>query len=232
MSIDMRYYRYRELEPVSDLAPEERPTFNDLQNNAEAGLVKRGIARYLFSRNPERSIKLHTYLGAPLVRAAIMGTYGRLIPRSGGSNYRTDPLKSRLEAATRFAVGGSVFNEVVHTAVAAWSAEIAVDQIANGYNPTVSAVVMGVNAALVSLQRYNRARMAVRANEELQKGATYRDGYENYLGIDHRAVENYEGTLAVTSKDNSDVPTMLEIGANPDLSTAKPQRAFPSNQSY
>ena len=55
---------------------------------------------------------------------------------------------------------------------------MAVDQIANGHNPTVSTIAMGVNLALVSLQRYNRARMVVRVNGELQKGATYRDGYK------------------------------------------------------
>jgi hypothetical protein len=191
----MRYYGYREPDPVSDLPPEERPTFNDLAENAEAGIVRRGISRYLFSRNPERSIKVHKALGAPVTRAIIMGTYGRLIPRSSGSNYRTDPTKSRLEAATRFAVGGSVFNEAVHTAVAAWNAEIMVSHLADGHNFTVSAIATGVNAALVSLQRYNRARMVVRANEELVSRATYRDDYTNYLGLDHRAVENYEATL-------------------------------------
>ena len=84
----MWHYENRGLEPVYDLAPEERPTFNDLQDNAKTGLIKHGVARYLFSRNPERSIKQHTYLGAALVRAAIMGTYGRLIPRSGGRSTR------------------------------------------------------------------------------------------------------------------------------------------------
>ncbi|MDB5185075.1 MAG: hypothetical protein JWN38_883 [Candidatus Saccharibacteria bacterium] len=201
----MKYYSYRGPEPSSDLPPEERPNFQDLEQHAEAGIVKRGIARYLFSRNPERSIKVHTCLGAPVVRAVLMGTYGRLIPRSGGSNYRTDPSKSRLEAATRFAVGGSVFNEAVHTALVAWNTEILVNDISDGHNFTVSAIATGVNAALVSLQRYNRARMVVRVNEELEAGATYRDTYENYLGIDHRAAVNYEATLAKIKPDG-DIP--------------------------
>jgi len=218
----MRYYGYREPEPTSDLPPEERPDFQDLEQHAEAGIVKRGIARYLFSRNPERSIKVHKALGAPVTRAIIMGTYGRLIPRSGGSNYRTDPSKSRLEAATRFAVGGSVFNEALHTAVAAWNAEILVNNIADGHNFTVSAIATGVNAALVSLQRYNRARMVVRVNEELEAGATYRDDYKNYLGIDHRAVENYEATVASSNPD----------GAMPSPDTATLDVTPPISQTY
>ncbi|MEO8105300.1 MAG: hypothetical protein ABI602_03095 [Candidatus Saccharibacteria bacterium] len=178
-----------------DSSPEKpiegRPSFQDLETYAEAGIVKRGIARYLFTRNPERSIKMHTYLGAPLLRKAIMGTYGRFMARNGSNNYRLDATKSKIEAATRFAVGGSVFNEAVHTMAASQQAYFLVNNIAEGRNPSGSVIGIGLNVALVGLQRYNRARMVLRVEEELQTGTQFSSSYKNWLGIDARAEENY-----------------------------------------
>src|ERR1043165_6821313 len=110
--------RVPDFDQPNQRAPQEQLAFQDLKNHAPVGAVRRALTRYLFTRNAERSIRLHTYLGAPLLRTAIMGTYGRFSPRSSLSNYRTDASKSRIEAATRFAVGGSVFNEVIHASIA------------------------------------------------------------------------------------------------------------------
>jgi hypothetical protein len=44
------------------------PTFYDLEMNAEAGTVRRVLARYLITQNYERSIKWHRRLGSPIVR--------------------------------------------------------------------------------------------------------------------------------------------------------------------
>jgi len=54
----MSYDEFPGQESIPGLPLEERPTFQDLQRNAAAGPVGRGVARYLFSRNPERSIKV------------------------------------------------------------------------------------------------------------------------------------------------------------------------------
>lgn len=175
-------------------APSEGPNLNDLMDNAEAGFARRAIARYLFSRNPERSVKAYTHLGMPLVRKVVMATGGRIVPqRDGiGTNYHTDNSKSVIERSTRFAVGGSVFNEVVHTALAANSVHNMINHFADSSSPAISISAFGVNAALVGLQRYNRARMHVRINEELAAGNTFDPDYTNWLGIDGRAVANYE----------------------------------------
>lgn len=167
------------------------PTFNDLLDNAEAGVMKRALNAYLFSRNPERTIKIHKFLGAAATRSVIMNTYGKYFPRWSGSNYRTDASKSRLEGATRFAVGGSVFNEAVHAGVAIWNVGIVYFLIQFDRSIIFNSAAIVFNSALVSLQRYNRAKMVVRINEELEAGREYDDEYTNWLGLDSRAVDNF-----------------------------------------
>lgn len=179
-------------ETKSSLAPAERPTFNDLLDNTEAGVTQRGISRYLFSRNPDRSVKMYTYLGMPMVRTVVMGSLGRLIPRSANSNYRTDPRKTIIEGSTRFAIGGSVFNEGVHSAVATYYVYNTISAINGGENPFFDVTFLCANTALVGLQRYNRSRMVQRINQELAAGNTYDTDYGNWLGIDRRAVLNYQ----------------------------------------
>jgi hypothetical protein len=169
----------------------ERPNARDLQQYAPADIVRRGLARYLLPRNPARTVRIHTYLGAPLTRALIMKTYGRLIPRTPFSNYRTDPYKSRIEAATTFALGGSVFNEAVHAAGMLMSSSAITSGINEGNLSASSVVSLVFNGALVSLQRYNRARMMLRVDEELAAGNGYRPDYRNWLAMDERAVEAY-----------------------------------------
>jgi len=189
------YERFEELE---QLPPEERPTFQELEQNAEAGVVRRGIARYLITQNPERSIKMHTMLGTPLVRKAVMGTVGRIFPSGNGGNYRLDRNKSRIEAANNFALNGSVANEGLHTgAVMQQGYELVSHLIGHG-DVAFNSTAIGINLALIALQRYNRARMVKRVDEELSEGNQFRPDYKNWLGIDARAVENYRETVTVT----------------------------------
>jgi hypothetical protein len=184
-----------------DIPEAERPDFNDLQENAEAGLIKRGISRYLFTRNPERSLKVHRAIGSPMIRKVFIGTVGRSVSRSSGrDNYWLDHSRSKIESATNFSVNGSAFNEVVHTVCAMPASVDVATSIAEGrygISTAVNAGLAGFSYALVALQRYNRARMVQRVNEELAAGNGFRSSYENWLGIDARAVENYRQTLEV-----------------------------------
>lgn len=201
-----------------DYIPEgERPDFNDIIDNSESGIVKRGITKYLFSRNPERSVKRHKMFGAAITRAVIMGTYGRFIPRGPMSNYRTDPEWSRLESSTRFAIGGSVVNEAIHTVAGMHNAYSIAENVSDGKNFTIQAVALGLNTALVSLQRYNRARMVMRVNEELEQGNGFRPYYRNWLNLDSRALDNYRNSL------ENDQENQL-----PDQSQDIPQHALPA----
>lgn len=206
----MSDYWSRMYEPAPAFKPEERPDFYELQQNAEAGIVKRGLTRYFFTRNYERSIKMHRMLGTPLIRKAVMGTIGRVVSRPGmGGNYRLDNSKSRIEAATKFAVNGSIFNEAIHTVAATPTSVEVATSIAEGRYGTgfiANAAGAGFNLALVALQRYNRARMIKRVDEELAGGATFRPGYENWLGIDARAVENYREGLEQSAIEPASVP--------------------------
>jgi hypothetical protein len=108
------------------------PNFYDLQDNAEAGFIKRSIGRYFFTRNYERSIRIHRAIGSPLVRKVVMGTVGRISQPGSGGSYRLDHSRSRLESAVNFSVRGSVFNEVVHTFGALPSAVDAAYKLATG----------------------------------------------------------------------------------------------------
>ena len=191
----------------STLPPVERPNFYELEKNAEAGIVKRGLARYLITQNYERSLKWHQRLGSPIVRKLVMGTVGRISTSGSGSNYRLDDSRSKIESATNFAFRGSVINEVVHTAAAMPASIEVANSIIEGRYGTgtlTNAGAAGFNLALVALQRYNRARMIKRVDEELRSGATFRPSYENYLGIDARAVENYEASLERPHKTAED----------------------------
>ena len=172
----------------------EFPSFYDLQDHAESTLIRRGIARYLIPRNYEKSIRRHQAMGSPIVRKVVMGTIGRTTKSGQGGNYRLDAKRSPIEASTNFAFRGSVFNEVVHTIGALPSALVLADGLIEGRVGVASAVCAvgcGFNLALVALQRYNRARMIQNVDNELKSGYVFREGYENYLGIDARAVDNY-----------------------------------------
>ena len=172
----------------------EYPSFYDLQDHAESSLVRRGIARYLIPRNYEKSIRRHQALGSPIVRKVVMGTIGRTTTSGQGGNYRLDAKRSPIEASANFAFRGSVFNEVVHTIGALPSMIVIADGLIEGRPSVASAVSVvgcGFNLALVALQRYNRARMIQNVDNELRSGYVFREGYENYLGIDGRAVDNY-----------------------------------------
>ena len=196
MNYDFDAYHYKEC--TSSLPEAERPTFYDLQKNAEAGIVRRAFARYFTTRNYERSIRRHERLGTPIVRKIVMGTVGRGAKPGGGGNYRLDNTRSRIEAATNFAYRGSVFNEAVHTlAILPIGSDMTNAIMEQRYGPgtIVNVGAAALNLSLVALQRYNRARMIKRSDEELQAGATYRPGYRSWTGIDCRAVDNYTETL-------------------------------------
>lgn len=189
------------------------PSVYDLQDHAEASLLKRGIARYLIPRNYEKSIKRHQALGSPVVRKLVMNTVGRLSRTGQGFNYRLDYRKSRIEASMNFALKGSVFNEVVHTVGAIPSALVLGDTLLAGSRgvaaPAIALAGIATNLSLVALQRYNRARMIKTVDAELQNGYIFRDDYRNYLGIDARAVDGYIVDL-ITQKNNTLPETVFE----------------------
>ena len=173
---------------------ELEPTVNDLMEYSEASVARRALTRYFFTRNPEKTIQRHEKLGTPLIRQLVMGTVGRLFPRNhqGWSNYRLDKTKRPIDAAMRFAVSGSVFNEVIHTAAAAHNiAVIASDVMTSVHRleglASSTPGFFALNVALVALQRYNRARMLKRVNDELAAGESLGYGDRNWTGVDYRA---------------------------------------------
>lgn len=183
------------------LPQEVEPSVDDLVNYAEANIAQKALTRYFFSSQPERTVQRHERLGTPLIRAAVMGTVGRLFPRNhyGWSNYRLDKSKRPIDAAMSFATGGSVFNEVIHTGAAAQNISIIAADVmssvdhhlltANGY---VGIGFFALNTALVTLQRYNRARMLVRINEELAAGESFSEQAKNWTGVDARAEDAFD----------------------------------------
>jgi len=196
-----------------DAALETKPSFYDLEDHAEAGLVKRGLARYLITQDYERSIKWHRRLGTPIIKRLVVHTANRdLEPGSGNDqgNYRLNRHRSPLEAVTNFALRGSVKNELVHTVVSIPTSAIAVYGMVEGVNRWLlgaETLATGLNMAMVPLQRYNRARMIRVADRLLQRGEEFRPDYENWAGIDSRAMDNYRASWAELSPE-SPVPAI------------------------
>lgn len=174
-------------------------SFNDVLDSKNVGIIRRGIRRYLFSRNPERSIKMHEALGIPIVRKVVMGTVGRIVPAYSGFNYRLNGRRdSKLDSVAGFAVGGSVFNEVVHTYAAAAGAKTLASEFLEGnFHLDYRVGMLAGNLALVALQRYNRARTTKVMDNALQRGREFSPFYKNWLGIDNRALESIEPQLSL-----------------------------------
>jgi hypothetical protein len=178
-----------------------KPTIRDLQKSAPTGWGKKALAWYLIPSDPENSIKCHELLGTPIIRKAVMGTMGRLFPPGSGLVYRLDHNLPGIEAETNFMLKASVINELVdtvgilalHTYKYLQSGEIdEKEKQSHALLTGLYAAVTIINLGAIALQRYNRARMVKRVNERFQNGETYADDYENYLGIDARAVRNFQ----------------------------------------
>jgi hypothetical protein len=100
---------------------------------------------------------------------------------------------------TGFAVRGSVINELIHVAAALYAVLPVTAGLAAGrFGATfvINAVAVAVNAALVALQRYNRARMVRAADRFLASGHGYRADHRNWAGLDRRALQRYHGRAA------------------------------------
>ncbi len=183
----------------------ENPTFHDLQAHAEAGFVRRALTRYLVPDDPTASIERHERFGTPLIRSAVMKTVGRVISRpGGGGNYRLDHTRPPIEAANNFAFRGSVFNESLHTySAVSHISDVVSDVLQYDYTASTagSALGVGFNLGLVALQRYNRARMIQRVDQELQVGHTFPSQYKSWTGIDARAHGNF---MAAQDPDSSE----------------------------
>ena len=179
-----------------DDSDHDTPTVSELMKHTNKGLGKRALTRLLFTTNPERSVRIHERLGTPIIRKVVMGTAGRVVPRVEGleSNYHLNTKKSKIDAAISFATKGSVYNETIHGVLAVMAGSLAVNNYLADLDTSahINMGSFGFNMALVALQRYNRARMLNRVNEELANGETFSFEAENWTGVDASAVDNFE----------------------------------------
>jgi membrane associated rhomboid family serine protease len=170
------------------------PTLHDLRRYAGTGRLRTALVRYLISRDPAASVRRHERIGSPLVRRLVMSTVGRFSRSGEGTSYRLDLGRAPLEAVTAFALRGSVVNEAVYTAGLLYSARNLVeDVIAGRYGPgfVANAVAALAHAALIALQRYNRARMVRAADRMLALGHGYRADFRNWAGLDRQALQRH-----------------------------------------
>ena len=173
------------------------PTVNDLRRHANVGFMRKLALGYLVPHNPEKSVRRHELFGTPIIRRVVMGTVGKNFDEPNyDSNYRLNRSRNRLEAATHFAMQGSVFNEKRHGIVGLGCIPLlAFDCSVGGASGVISGALIGAvmiaEVQLVALQRYNRARMIVRANDELAKGETFSEGYVNDFGLDSEAYASW-----------------------------------------
>jgi 8-oxo-dGTP pyrophosphatase MutT (NUDIX family) len=178
--------------------PGAAPSLHQLVRFAGPGWLRAAALRYLIPRDPDAAVRRHERLGTPLVRKLVMGTFGRIVRSKYGTNYTLNEQLRPLEAATEFALYGSVFNEVLHLYLAV---DLFLDVIGGVWSGTFDGDVISqstalvANLALVALQRYSRARMVRAANGFLARGRGYRDGYRNWAGLDQRAVDRYYDSI-------------------------------------
>lgn len=76
---------------------------------------------------------------------------------------------------------------------------------------------MVANIGLVALQRYNRARMVRFVDRRLQAGDEFNPGYENWLGVDARAAENFEASQRPVFEPDATYPTTYPQAQPPEL---------------
>lgn len=180
---------------------EKSVSFNEFREKAgEANIAKKAITRYFFPKHFDSSVKRYELAGMPIVRKIVMGTTGRIFPRTTKSNYRLGGAS--LEKALDFATGASVINEAVHTGFALGFTVLhrnelfsAVTNMATdpslGHAETLATCSAGIaiNGILACLQRYNRARITKVANFALEHGHFPKANYENWLRLDGRTAE-------------------------------------------
>jgi len=179
---------------------------NELLKQSRKNFIKRALGHYLFPRNPNLSVKIYRALGVPIIRKAVMGTAGKASWLRGhnGNNYRLDTDDyGRMTAEMDFAAKASVFNEAVHTAATIQVLPVLIDSLidldkidvattGNFASASANFALFAFNAALVALQRYNRARMTVSINKSLEEGERFDEGYRNWLGLDNTAIDGGE----------------------------------------
>lgn len=117
-------------------------------------------------------------------------------------NYRLDKSKSPIDAAAQFAFShyASIHNEVQHgknlipvipfagfSIMAATQGESLASLLIAA--PFATSVIL--NGVLIFLQRYNRARAIRVIDKLLQRGETFSDQYQNWTGIDNRAINSF-----------------------------------------
>jgi hypothetical protein len=174
-------------------APPPPPTVYDLIRIAPGSDLTRLAVRCLFTPDYEKSIWLHETFGTQVVRKVIMRTIGRVWwwGKKAGTNYHTDPSIPRIEADTNYSVIGSAITELLHATLAIQCTYTAATKILVSGDWTTGKICLSgaaLNSALIAVQRYNRARMMQRIDGELRNGAEYSPDYQNWAGIDARAL--------------------------------------------
>jgi len=187
------------------------PGLHELIDHAEVGLLRKAATRYLVPKNLEASVARHERLGTPKVRKAVMSTFGEGTRPGDGGNYRLDRNLPRMDAETEFSLGnhfyaGSFYNEWTHGTIAAASAAlVGLDILVQPLSwPTpVAGTSFAVNAALVALQRYNRARLLKDVDTRLKRGEEFKAGYRNWLNVDADALERMKAASAPKDEGSS-----------------------------
>jgi hypothetical protein len=182
------------------------PSFNDLVDYAEAGVIRRTIARLLIPQDSAASIKRHEKFGTASLKKAFRSVVRAAPPNTRG--YRLDGRADRLGAVTDFALKDTVSREMWHAAgvgghagILVWSAtELGLELRPESIAMTAFNVGwLAVHGGFAALQRYHRTRMVHVVDKGLLQGREFDCEYRNWLGIDSRAINNFQESLAPLS---------------------------------
>ena len=202
--------------PAISLAPQKRiictmpeslekpdgPTLEDLKRHSDASFARRALANYLLPRNYEASIGRNKLMGATLLKKLFMSPaarFDRKMNQGFGSNYSLRAKGNPLDNSMDFALKVSVYNEAAHGLYFLSYSPFFVQRFADqGLEAFKSPVEIGLTAlfllqpSLVSLQRYNRARILGFVDRSLRRGREFSPEYRNWAGIDGQAQESYK----------------------------------------
>lgn len=174
----------------------KRPGIYDLIQHAEVGGAKRQVLEKYVPEDYDQTIRQCRRFGAPIVKRLAM-RIGRSAP-----HYHLDPQRSRLEAVTDFAFERTIKNEQGHRAALAFTIEggVFIEGLmvnvggSHVLEAGAAAMTLGysvLQAGIIGLQRYNRARLLRMADMLLAKEGpegTFSARYVSSYGVDARAV--------------------------------------------
>ncbi|MFH1637793.1 MAG: hypothetical protein ABIB71_05195 [Candidatus Woesearchaeota archaeon] len=161
-TLEEKISNYPKIKGIMAPTKEELSTFNYKQG--QKGIIAKIFDLYFRPKPFERSCKIYTWLGVRHFKNFVMATVGAIFrvmgANKGTGNYFIGQQERSINTLKKFDYW-TRFNETIHSSVLPFSAYGTVSALENGNytNAAVNGFLFLLNASLVMVQRYNRARV-------------------------------------------------------------------------